>query len=358
MTRTRASLYNVPAAVALAAALAIVALTASRPAAQTDAVSPCELTTTERVVAVGDVHGAFDTFVAILREAGLVDRNRRWSGGRAVLVQTGDVLDRGPDSKRVLDLLRDLEDQAARAGGQVHALVGNHEVMRLVGDLRYVSAKEYSAFVTPDSADLRDALYTSASTSLRDQRRKTGEPFDEGAYRRAFYADTPLGLVEMHRAFSPKGDYGAWLRSKRAFVKVNGVLYVHGGFAPAVAAEGCAALAARTRLELQAAALGATTEVELLSRDDGPLWYRGLTDGTAGDADVTAALTALGAKAIVVGHSPTKGRTIQSLFGGRVVAIDTGMLGGTFYPNGVPSALEIAGGTMTAIYIGRKEPVR
>jgi hypothetical protein len=358
VSRTRASLYNVPAALAVASALALVALTASRPAAQSDAVSPCDITTPERVVAIGDIHGAFDSFVTILREAGLVGGNRRWTGGKAVLVQTGDVLDRGPDSRRVLDLLRNLEREAARAGGQVHALVGNHEVMRLIGDLRYVSAKEYSAFQTPDSGSLRDALYTSASTSLKEQARKTGEQFDEGAYRKQFYADTPLGLVEMHRAFSPKGEYGAWLRTKRAFVKINGVLYVHGGFSPAVAAMGCAALAARTRTELQAATLDATTAVELLSREDGPLWYRGLVDGTATDADVTAMLASLGAKAIVVGHSVTRDMTIQSLFGGRVIAIDTGMLGGTFYPGGVPSALEIAGETRTSIYIGKREPIR
>ena len=357
MPRTRASLYNVPVAFGLAAALAVFALTAARPAAQTD-VSPCEITTTERVVAIGDVHGAFDTFVAILREAGLIGGNRRWSGGRAVLVQTGDVLDRGPDSKKVLDLLRSLEGEAARAGGQVHALVGNHEVMRLIGDLRYVSAKEYEAFQTPESSSLRNTLYASASTAMRDQARKTGAKFDEGAYSKAFFAETPLGLVEMHRAFSPKGDYGAWLRTRRAFIKLNGVLFVHGGFSPAVAASGCAALATRTRLELQAATLDATTTVELLSREDGPLWYRGLVNGTATEADVTAVLTALGAKAIVVGHSSTKDGKIQPHFGGRVVAIDTGMLGGTFYPNGAPSALEITGDTMTAIYIGRKEPIK
>ncbi|HET9272477.1 MAG TPA: metallophosphoesterase, partial [Vicinamibacterales bacterium] len=171
MSRTRASLYNVPIASGLAAALAVFALTASRPAAQTD-VSPCDITTSERVVAIGDVHGAFDNFVAILREAGLIGGNRRWSGGKAVLVQTGDVLDRGPDSKRVLDLLRNLEGDAARAGGQVHALVGNHEVMRLIGDLRYVSAKEYEAFQTPESSAVRNAQYASASTTKRDKARK------------------------------------------------------------------------------------------------------------------------------------------------------------------------------------------
>jgi len=163
--------------------------------------------------------------------------------------------------------------------------------------------------------------------------------------------------VEMHRAFSPKGEVGAWLRSKRVFIKLNDVVYVHGGFSPAIAVAGCAALATQARLELQAATLDATTEVDLLRREDGPLWYRGLADGTATDADVTAVLTALGARAIVVAHTPMDDNKIQVRFGGRVLSIDTGMLGGTFYKDGVPSALEFKDGGATAIYIGRREPI-
>src|SRR4029434_7702368 len=92
--------------------------------------SPCDIQTTERVVAVGDIHGAFDGFVAILRAAQIIDSRNRWSGRRAVLVQTGDVLDRGPDSRKAIDLLRQLERDAQRAGGRVVSLLGNHELMR------------------------------------------------------------------------------------------------------------------------------------------------------------------------------------------------------------------------------------
>ena len=107
---------------------------------------PCDVQTTERIVAVGDIHGAFDQFVAILRAAGLIDNRNRWSGKKAVLVQTGDILDRGPDSRKALDLLRKLEGDAQRAGGRVYALLGNHEFMRLVSDWRYVSQGETDAF--------------------------------------------------------------------------------------------------------------------------------------------------------------------------------------------------------------------
>jgi DNA-binding PadR family transcriptional regulator len=105
--------YARRSAAALAVAL-LCALYGPTPEPSAQAVeAPCEIRTTERVVAIGDVHGAHDQFVAILRSAGLIDRRDRWVGGRARLVQTGDILDRGSDSKKVIDLLRRLERDAA-----------------------------------------------------------------------------------------------------------------------------------------------------------------------------------------------------------------------------------------------------
>src|SRR5690349_1766149 len=87
-----------------------------------------------RIVAIGDVHGAGEAFVSILQRVGLIDAQKRWSGGTAVLVQTGDLLDRGQDVRQVMDLLMALESQAEAAGGRVQALLGNHEVMNLIGE--------------------------------------------------------------------------------------------------------------------------------------------------------------------------------------------------------------------------------
>src|SRR6185436_3171844 len=92
-----------------------------------------------RIVAVGDVHGAGDAFVSILQKAGLIDAQKRWTGGTAILVQTGDLLDRGQDVRQVLDLLMALETEAAKAGGRVNALLGNHELMNLIGETRDVA---------------------------------------------------------------------------------------------------------------------------------------------------------------------------------------------------------------------------
>ena len=86
---------------------------ATTPSAQK---SPCEFTGIERIVAMGDVHGAYDQLLPILKDAGIVDQRLRWSGGRTHFVLVGDVLDRGPDSRKVLDLYMRLEREASSAG--------------------------------------------------------------------------------------------------------------------------------------------------------------------------------------------------------------------------------------------------
>lgn len=92
-----------------------------------------------RQVVVGDVHGELAGLQEILKHAALVDDQLNWNAGEAVLVQTGDVIDRGPCSVECIDLLRRLQSQAAVAGGEVVRLCGNHELMLLQGNHRYVN---------------------------------------------------------------------------------------------------------------------------------------------------------------------------------------------------------------------------
>jgi hypothetical protein len=324
--------------------------------------SVCDLHTDDRVVAVGDIHGAFDQFTAILREAGLIDGRRRWIGGAATLVQLGDILDRGSDSKQVIDLLRKLSDEAAKAGGRVHALLGNHETMRMMGDYRYVSRGEYAAFRSPDAEMLRDRYYTLAAANGLKQAQAAGATFDESAFRKTFLAGTPLGYVEMQLAFAATGDHGRWLRDRDVMVRINGVVFVHGGTSRTMAALGCETINARARAELAALVPGARIPDDALVADpNGPLWYRGLVDEASPvpSQEVTAILQTLSARAIVVGHTSVPTHKILVSQEGRVVQVDTGMLGGTFYPGGVPAALEIRGGTWTAVYEGgRRESLR
>jgi hypothetical protein len=305
------------------------------------ATPPCEIDGIERIVAVGDVHGAYDRFVAILRTAGIIDERLHWAAGKTHLVQLGDVLDRGPDSRNALDLLQRLEAEAPNAGGQVHALLGNHEVARMLGDLRLVSAGEYAAFVTADSEAIRQKFVDSLPASARDDALKS----------------TPLGLVEMRLAFEPDGVYGKWLRTHQAVVKLNGVVFLHGGISPAVAALSCGAINDTVHDDLTVnldKTLAAPLKT-LTAREDGPLWYRGLAQQPDTFApDVADILSKQQARAIVVGHSVVPGGRIGVRFGGTVVLTDTGMQP-AYVPTGRASALEISHGEFTAIYEDRRD---
>ena len=324
------------------------------PAAQSSAWPACDLRTTERIVAVGDVHGAYDRLVGILRAAGVVDARARWSGGRAILVQLGDVLDRGPDSRKALDLLRRLEREAARAGGRVYLLLGNHEVMRMLWDWRYVSAGELAAFRTLDSADLLERAYAIVSADAARRALEEERPHDEAAFRERFLKEIPPGYIEMRQAFDATCDYGKWLRERHAVIRINGILFVHGGINAATAALGCEGINEAVRRDVTAAE---QVLARLSSSQIGPLWYRGLAmePDPAFAPEVTNILGVLGARAIVIGHTVTAGFRIATRFEGRVIQIDTGMLGGSFYPGGVGSALEIRGDTLTAIYENGRE---
>src|SRR5262245_20748127 len=274
----------------------------------------CATTGVERIVAIGDVHGAYDRFVAILKVASVVDDRLRWSGGKAHLVQLGDVVDRGPDSRKALDLLQRLEGEAARAGGRVHALLGNHEAMRILGDLRYVTPGEYERFTNQQPEETRRRYVQANGASAAEQDR--------------MLKDTPLRIVEMRQAFGRDGEYGKWLRTLDAVAKINGILFLHGGISPAVAAMPCETINATVRRELTAD-LDKTRAAPLQSltaREDGPLWYRGLAQQPdAFEPEVDQILSMQNARAIVVAHTVAADSRLRVRFGGKVVQLDTGM---------------------------------
>lgn len=268
----------------------------------------------QHVVAVGDVHGGYDEFVAVLRAAHVIDAGGRWRAGRTHLVQTGDLLDRGAGSRKVMDLMMGLERQARSAGGRVHALLGNHEVMNLAGDLRYVSPGEYAAFATRGSATLRDRAYA----ALADPARK-----EDPAYREQWYAERPLGWVEHRQAFGPNGRYGKWIRQHNTAVRIDDYLFLHGGIGPSLATTPLREINERLRAEIASADV---PQDGLAAGRDGPLWYRGLAQGSEDDLlpHVQQVLATHGVKHIVVGHTTTPGAVVPR-FGGAVVMIDVGL---------------------------------
>jgi len=338
-----------------------------------------------RVIAVSDVHGAYDAFLRTLQNAGVVDAEHAWAAGETHLVVTGDLLDRGPDSRRVMDLVMRLEQEAEEAGGRVHLLLGNHEVMNLVGDLRYVSAAEYAAFRDDEPTELRDRWF--------ELYRRSHATDDVAALRVRFDDGRPAGFFAHRAAFAPDGKYGSWLLGKPLLVVIDGTAYVHGGLSPRVADLGLAGVNGLVGREVadyaramnllmaeglldpaenfydHAEALSAlppsgdrTAEamsaIDVVTRLNGasihhldsPLWYRGNVGCPAPiEVDRLAmALDRIGARRVVIGHTPTVGRQVLSRFGGTVIEIDTGMLSDYYHGSG--NALLVEGDRLQVIH--------
>jgi hypothetical protein len=361
---------------------------------------------TQPTVAIGDVHGDFKDFCAILQHVGLIDDQHHWTGGKATLVQLGDLIDRGPKAREVLDLMISLEEQAPKAGGQVVALLGNHEAMNLIGDLRYVTAENYASFADSDSEKRQKAAYQEYVAWRKSHPQLLAELYNPvlAETEAEWMMKHPPGFVEHREAFSLKGNYGKWLRQRPALVKIGGVIFLHGGISPTLIALKLDDINARIRSEIQQyddvrrylmdenillpfftlQETAAVVQAELIAerkshvppnemhsakisqlaglnswlciREDGPLWFRGYDQWSEeeGLPQVVKILGAYNATNIVVGHTVQKTATIRARFGGKVFLIDTGMLS-TYYPGGKASALEIGDdGSFMAVYLDQR----
>src|SRR5210317_760796 len=331
----------------------------------------------DRVVAISDVHGAYDAMVETLRNVDILDDELSWAGGTSHLVCRLLLVKRGPRSRDAMDLLIRLEAEAQLAGGRVHVLIGNHESMNMVGDLRYVSKEEYAAFADEETPEMRERWLAAWAE------RNGG---DAEALRPQFDSMFPAGYFALRTAFSAEGKYGKWLLSKNVVAVINGTAFVHGGLPPELAEIGLAGIneglkqemadyvrAVDTLMEAEVLlptdnyydhesivnnyvpSLSASQEVisavatvaklfdASLFTPDGPLWYRGNVSCSAiiEEHRLDAALQAIGANRVVVGHTPTPNRKVLERFNGRIVEVDTGML--NFYYKGSGNALVMEG---------------
>ncbi len=332
----------------------------------------------ERVIAFADVHGAYTELHTLLRDAAVIDAADRWAAGSSHVVSLGDLLDRGAGSRQVMDLLMRLQGEAQAAGGNLHVLLGNHEVMNLLGDLRYVDADEYAPY-----ADLETA-------AEREQQRATWQaqctascaPFDQ---------KFPPGYFGHRAAFAPAGKYGQWLLSLPVAITINDTLFMHAG--PSRSLQGLTLqeldiryhtaltdyLGSAARLEqaqlLQAgddydarprlaterlakARAGSaesvlsdaiqrleTTANGSLLTDTGPNWYRGpALCNEVSEADVLLPLLRqFGVARLVIGHTPTRNFRAVTRFDGRVVKLDTGMNHAAYKGRGAALFMESSG---------------
>src|SRR5689334_25079647 len=150
----------------------------------------------QRIIAVGDLHGDYQAWMTIATAAGLFDRSGHWAGGRATLVQLGDVLDRGPDSLKIVRNLQQLQKEAPRKGGKVIVVLGNHEAMNLIGDYRYTTPGEYASFADAQSAERREKLYQLNKAAIEASYHASNPQMTPDAIHQAWIASTPLGWVE------------------------------------------------------------------------------------------------------------------------------------------------------------------
>ncbi|MBT8447543.1 MAG: metallophosphoesterase, partial [Gammaproteobacteria bacterium] len=349
-------------------------------AAALQAAAAAQASGISRIVAVGDVHGAYKELVTILKTAGLVDDALAWSGGTAHLISVGDLLDRGDDSRQVMDLMMRLTSEASAAGGAVHVLLGNHEIMNMTGDLRYVSPGEFASY-----ADLEDAAVRSAALA-----RYTAAATDAD-----FGRSYPAGFFGHRAAFTEDGPYGRWLLTLPSIARLNDTVFVHGGLAAwmgkysiddvnkRINSELRNFLAARqilveagqfaiesseeellqagrdflagevaetgTETDRALKTLGLLDQARLFS-SEAPHWYRGLVacNTIAELGELEAVLDKFGADRVVVGHTPVTGGHITRRLDGRVIMIDTAI--SPAYEGGQPAALVLEGDGMQALY--------
>lgn len=359
----------------------------------------------DRIVAIGDVHGAVDELESLLRELELIDDSGRWVATDTVLVQTGDLVDRGAGTREVLDLMRRLEEEAEAAGSEVRILLGNHEVMALTGDYREVTPEIYATFADESSEKRRKQALQEWRQWLGSVARAMDRPAPriDKAARQKWLDEHPLGYVEYQAELSPGGEYGQWLLEHGVATLLEGGLYQHAGIAPEWAdrtlaeidaevvgriesweeariamVEGGVVPATFHLLEIGSTldyfvanpfpetsrgdelnalvALGVEARADLfaLFREESLIWYRGYTK--LPDEELAAHLDRLeeayGASRFVAGHTPNGSRSIVERLDGRVFLIDAGMLAEVY--GGRAAALEIVGDRVYAVYPGER----
>lgn len=306
-----------------------------------------------RVVVIGDLEGDYEKFVDMLRTAGLIDAHNAWVGGEAHLVQLGDIPDRGPNSRMIMDLLMRLEPQARRAGGRVHALIGNHEAMNVEGDLRYVHPGEYAAFADRQSQRRREEYYRRTLRHLRDHPPPDGAPEFDDAFRAQWEEDHPLGYVEHRLAWAPTGRYGRWVAEHDSVIRINDTLFLHAGIGPSYLNASRDDMNDAVSSALRGRPVPAYADI--LTNQDGPLWYRGLAlhEEDAEAAHLEALLARHNVSRIIVGHTK-RASTVLPRFAGRVIIADIGVPNGHTDPH---AFLIIENGQLTTVHRGQRVPL-
>lgn len=270
--------------------------------------APAPIDVRGRVVVVADLHGDLEHALAVLRMTGVVAADStRWAGGSDVLVSTGDLVDRGDDTLALYRLFASLRKESAQAGGEVHNLVGNHEMMNAMMDWRYVTPGDIASFGGPEAR--RHAMSSAGWV---------------GQEWLAHYRTTAqLPLL-------PTGHLPPGYRPPSIALTHGGITPYYAGLGIAATNEIGASLLHKALAEEEPDGYlprNATRAEALLYSENGPLWYRGYALLDEADACATAAKTqaALGARHLVMGHTPHFSGFVARCANASVLLIDTGI---------------------------------
>lgn len=272
----------------------------------------------QRLFSIGDLHGDYERFTMILERLGLATVHggqTLWTGGNSILVSTGDTVDRGEHGRKIFLAFQELAKQAPGHGGEVVNILGNHELLNLQGDLRYVHPEEFQ----PQN--------------------------DYG------------GSQQRSRDWSLGGTIGQDLRSRYLAAAVRkGILFVHAGLHPRVLKEYGDGPGALDDLNRKVTALLNASAVgeHPLFGEEGPFWDRSFAWGDEAQACENAdeTLRLLGADRMVVGHTAQMQGVNARCYGPngpRIILGDT-LISRAYGSHGRASAIEYNGNETHAIY--------
>jgi len=279
---------------------------------------PSSYTNVPKIFVLGDVHGQHNPAYNLLQTANVIDEQGTWSFADGHLVFCGDVFDRGNDVTEILWLIYRLQKEAKKAGGATHLVLGNHEIMVLQNDLRYV---------TDECLEIANILG-----------------------------------IKYNDLYGPDMELGRWLRSQNAIVRINDTVFTHGGISPTLTQtaiqnhesfDGINILV-RRYIDARSYTRRYQDTPALLFGRHGTFWYRGLVRNEnkynpATTEEIQQSLDWLGANRIVVGHCEQN--EIVSLHNGKVIATNIAMKDN-------PQALLVENNTLTRIHPdGSQTPV-
>ncbi|MBK8552249.1 MAG: metallophosphoesterase [Ignavibacteria bacterium] len=232
----------------------------------------------DKMLIVSDIEGNFTGFKMILTAAGVVNNELDWTFGNGHVVLPGDFFDRGINVTECLWLIYKLETEAERQGGKVHFILGNHELMNLKNDLRYVRAK--------------------------------------------YFANADSLKLDYKNWYEENSELGKWLRSKNSIEKIGDFLFMHAGLSKDFPGDSLSLTEINNNIR---ASIDKTFNKGEASKDifigsNGPLWYRGIVKETETQEEVEKTLTAFNASKMILGHTIVD--QIKYLYNNRVIAID------------------------------------